>query len=109
MRATLALKDKKKASRQQGKVWVEPLREWILDIKQANFLSSSDNFSEIASFVKKVGTNPLVRDKTARFSVPSPFGFVLQGKARLPLASSRAATPRSLSRDEVSFCEPSGV
>ena len=108
MRATLTLKEKKKAFRKQGKYWVEPLREWILDTKQAAFLSSSDDFSEIAAFVKKVGTNPLVRDKTARFSVPSPFGFVLQGKARFPSASARAATPRSLSRDEVSFCDPTG-
>ncbi len=108
MRATLTLKEKKKDFAHQGNNWVEPLREWILDTKQATFLSSSDDFSEIAAFVKKVGTNPSVRDKTARFSVSSPFGFVLQGKARFPLASSRASSTRSLSRDEVSFCDPTG-
>ncbi len=108
MRATLTLKEKMKAFRHQGKYWVEPLREWILDIKQAAFLSSSSDFSEIKSFVQKIGTNPTVRDKTACFSVPPPFDFVLQGKARFLLTSSRAASPRSLSRDEVSLCDLTG-
>ncbi|MEX1087184.1 MAG: recombinase family protein, partial [Candidatus Paceibacterota bacterium] len=49
MRATLALKEEKKDFAHQGNNWVEPLREWILDTKQATFLSSSDNFPEIAS------------------------------------------------------------
>lgn len=108
MRATLSLKEKKKAFRQQGKYWVEPLREWILDTKQAAFLSSSSDFSEIKSFVQKIGTNPTVRDKTAGFSAPSPFDFVLAGKARFALPLARAASPRSLCRDEVSFCDPTG-
>ena len=108
MRATLALKEKKKAFRQQGKYWVEPLREWILDTKQAAFLSSSSDFSEIKSFVQKIGTNPTVRDKTTCFSVPSPFDFVLAGKARFTLPLARVASPRELSRDEVSFCDPTG-
>jgi len=29
------------------KNWVEPLREWILDMKKATQLVSSDNFFEI--------------------------------------------------------------
>jgi DNA invertase Pin-like site-specific DNA recombinase len=70
MRATLALKQEKKDFEHKGNNWVEPLREWILDTKQATFLCSSDNFHEIASFVKKVGTNPSVRDKSARLTNP---------------------------------------
>lgn len=105
MRATLALKQKKKDFRQQGKNWVEPLREWILDTKQANFLSSSDNFKEIASFVKKVGTNPMVRDKSARFGTPIPSQFVAKRRAlsSLPAPSARAGV--GLTSREVSECE----
>lgn len=37
MRESLALKEKRKDFEREGKNWVEPLREWILDTKQANF------------------------------------------------------------------------
>ncbi len=109
MRATLALKQEKKDFRQQGKNWVEPLREWILDTKQANFLSSSADFHEISSFVKKVGTNPLVRDKSAHFTVPAPFQFVAGRRAlsSFPAPSARAGSV--LTAEEVSICDPDGI
>ncbi|MFW0871034.1 MAG: recombinase family protein [Patescibacteria group bacterium] len=106
MRATLTLKQEKKDFARQGNNWVEPLREWILDTKQATFLSSSYDFSEIAAFVKKVGTNPLVRDKSARFGAPVPSQFVASRRHILASTFSCAPSARSLSRDEVSFCDP---
>jgi len=106
MRATLALKEKKKDFGHQGNDWVEPLREWILDTKQATFLSSSSNFPEIASFVKKVGTNPLVRDKSARFGVPAPYQFVAERRHILSSFSRRARSRSDLTEREVSICDP---
>ena len=104
MRSLAALKEKMKDFERGRKNWVEPLREWILDMKQADFLSSSDNFREIASFVKKVGTNPLVRDKSAHFALPIPSQFVAERRALLltPAPSARASS--HLSDSEVSFC-----
>ena len=101
-------KGKKKDFRQQGKNWVEPLREWILDTKQANFLSSSADFHEISSFVKKVGTNPTVRDKSARFDAPVPSQFVAKRRAlsSFPAPSARAGSV--LTAEEVSECDPTG-
>src|SRR3989338_4784898 len=55
MRVLAALKEKKKDFERGRKNWVEPLRERILDTKQANFLSSSTDFFAIKSFVQ----NPL--------------------------------------------------
>ena len=104
MRSTLTLKDKMKAFEQRRNTWVEPLREWILDLQQATFLHESNNLSEIASFVQKIGTNHTVRDKTAYFATPSPFGLVAQRQGVLASSISRAATPRSLSPDEVLVC-----
>ena len=106
MRSTLTLKDKMKAFEQRRNTWVEPLREWILDLQQATFLHESNNLSEIASFVQKIGTNHTVRDKTAYFATPSPFGLVAQRQGVLASSISRAATPRSLSEDEVLVCAP---
>ena len=103
MRVTLALQTEMKDFEKGRKNWVEPLRSWILDTKQADFLSSSDNFSEISSFVKKVGTNHAVRDKTAHFSVPSPSAFVATRRHFLPHCAPSARRPSSLSRAEVSF------
>jgi hypothetical protein len=81
MRSTLTLREKLKDLKHSGNNWVEPLREWILDTKQANFLTKSDNFYDIKVFVQKVGTNPLVRDKSARFGVPVPSVFVADRRA----------------------------
>jgi len=55
----------------RGNNWVEPLREWISDTKQATFLTNAEDLHEIRAFVEKVGTNPSVRDKTARFGAPA--------------------------------------
>jgi hypothetical protein len=107
MRSSLILTEKQKVFASGGNDWVEPLREWILDTKQATFLASADNFSEIARYVKKVGTNPTVRDKTACFSFSSPFQFVAQRQRFLSQSSSPAPTARSgfsLTSKEVSFC-----
>jgi len=83
MRALVSLKDKMKDFERGRKNWVEPLRGWISDTKQADFLSTSDNFHEIKTFVQKIGTNSLVRDKSAHFSFALPFQFAAQRRACL--------------------------
>jgi alpha-N-acetylglucosamine transferase len=70
MRATLTLREKLKDTKRSGNNWVEPLREWILDTKRVNFLANSDDLQKQKEFVQKIGTNPFVRDKSARFGVP---------------------------------------
>ena len=49
MRATLSLREKKKVIAQEGQNWNEPLRAWIMSIKQANFLTTSDDFKALAN------------------------------------------------------------
>jgi len=80
MREALALKDKQRDFEHGRKNWVEPLREWILDTKLANFLSKSDDLHQIKTFVQKVGTNPTVRAKSAHFTAPVPSEFVIEKK-----------------------------
>ena len=101
--ASAVLEQKKKDFERGKKNWVEPLREWILDTKQADFLAKSDNFHEIKSFVQKIGTNPLVRDKSARFEFSPPSRFA--AKRRGVLRSAAATRPRGaiLSNREVSI------
>tara|TARA_B100000745_G_scaffold294310_2_gene237158 strand:- start:5786 stop:6127 length:342 start_codon:yes stop_codon:yes gene_type:complete len=92
---------------------------------------NADNFPEISRFVKKVGTNPTVRDKTARFAAPVPSRFVVKQRRIffLPIAPfgrvatsrnkklkfaeregfepSRESPPYILSRDALSTTQPS--
>ena len=112
MRSSLTLKTEKKDCDGGGNKWVEPLREWILDTKQATFLASADNFSEIARYVKKVGTNPTLRDKTAHFACTPPShlvavrqGFLASSASSAPAAHSGSA----LTSDEVRFCGRGGI
>ena len=112
MRSSLALQAEKKDCDGGRNKWVEPLREWILDTKQATFLSSADNFSEIARYVKKVGTNPTVRDKAAHFACTPPSHCV--AVRRIFLASSASSAPAArvgsaLTSDEVRFCGERGI
>ena len=115
MRAIIALKAKMKDFERGGNNWVEPLREWVLDTKQAAFLSSSADLKEIRSFVQKIGTNHTVRDKTAHFSVPPPSQFVAKVRkagsfpngfpSRAPAARGHSA----LSAREVLFGGPGRI
>lgn len=75
MRASASLQAKLKDFENGRKNWVEPLREWILDTKQADFLSKSENYHEIKTFVQKIGTNPSVRDKSVVFEFSPPSHF----------------------------------
>jgi len=112
MRSSSVLKEKLKDFERRRNNWVEPLRKWILDTKQANFLSSSADFHEISSFVKRIGMNPTVRDKSARFDVPVPSQFVATRLATFPhsaLGTPAASHGSALTSDEVSFCGPSRV
>ncbi len=85
----------------------EPLREWILDLKQANILASSDELPKLKQFVLKIGTNPTLDDKSPCFSVATPFQFVATRRGFLPACVSAAPTARLtsvLSEQEVSIC-----
>src|SRR3989338_11214481 len=64
--ASAVLEQKKKDFENGRKNWVEPMREWILDTKQADFLSKSETYHEIKTFVQKIGTNPQVCNKIGR-------------------------------------------
>ena len=104
MRALAALKEQTKDFERGRKNWVEPLREWILDTKQADFLSTSDNLHEIKALVQKIGTNPRVRDKSAHFSPPAPSQSVAQLRHRMPAPDPSLGQVRPLNFAEVSFC-----
>ena len=104
MRSLAALQEKKKDFERGRKNWVEPLRAWILDMKQADFLSQSDDLYQIKSFVQKIGTNPLVRDKSPHFGFPPPSQFAAVRREELSHAAPASRRASALSELEVSIC-----
>ena len=104
MRSLATLRQKEKDFSRGRKNRVEPLREWILDLKQANILSSSDDLHEIKAFVLKVGTNPTLDATSPCFSVAAPFQFAASRRARLLAAAPAGRRAVPLSKREVSLC-----
>ncbi len=105
MRLLASLNGKKKDFENGKKKWVEPLRAWVLDTKQALDLGSIDDLHEIADFVRRVGTNPTIQSKSMHFRIPPPseYAAVLRGKMHAnPLL---AGLRSELNPVEVSFCE----
>ncbi len=81
LKEKVSLNEKLKSARAERKNWVEPLREWILDIKKATQLTSSDNFFETKDYFKKIGTNPVLREKSVSISFCPPTEFACARKA----------------------------
>ncbi len=98
------MKEKKKDFERGGNIWVEPLREWVLDMKLANFLSSHDDFVKTKKLVQKIGTNHSVRDKSARFGATPPCDFIAQRKRFLPHRPPSANKDLVMTPQEVRIC-----
>ena len=109
LKQKVSLANKIGFAREERNNWVEPLREWILDMKKATQLVSSDNFFEIRDYFKKIGTNQILRDKSISISFCPPTEFIYTRRANLIFSQPRtplACSNFSLTTDEVSFCGP---
>ncbi len=95
------------SARHERNNWVEPLREWILDMKKATQLQSTDNFFEIKDYFKKIGTNLQLRDKSVSVSFCPPTEFAISRKTGSEFAHpllSLARTRADQISNDVSFC-----
>ena len=54
---------------QKGNCWLERARTYILDAKQAKIITLNKNFSEMKNFLKKIGSNPLLREREISISL----------------------------------------
>ena len=108
MRSLIALQEKKKDFERGRKNWVEPLREWVLDTKQALVLGSSDNLHEISDFVRKVGTNPVIQSKSMHFRASPPSENTARLRAEMQSRPRSGGATSELESWEVSFCDLDG-
>ncbi len=64
----------------KGKLWVEPLKNWIESAHTAEKLGFSKDFCFEKSLLEKIGTNRILKDKKLRFDFAPPFSFVSKYK-----------------------------
>jgi site-specific DNA recombinase len=55
---------------------LEPLRNWILEANQPNQWVAEENWSEMKSFLKRVGSNRLLRAQTLSVSFKKPWNYL---------------------------------
>ncbi|MDD5068112.1 MAG: recombinase family protein, partial [Candidatus Pacebacteria bacterium] len=63
MRQKLKLEESLKDFGQQRKNWVEPLRSFILSLKEAAEIEKTSSHLEWKKFFQKIGSNPEIKDK----------------------------------------------
>src|SRR3989339_1311528 len=52
----------------KGLSWLEPAREFVLSLNQAANLVHTDNLSELPTFLKNIGSNPILRNRQFVFA-----------------------------------------
>ena len=95
----VSLAHKIDSARQERKNWVEPLREWILDMKKATQLESMEDFFEIRDYFKKIGTNLHLRDKSVSVSFCPPTEFAFACKTDSDFTHPLVTVARERARD----------
>ena len=76
-----SLQQQKKDFGRKGNNWIEPLKNWILSAHQAEKLAFGNDFHEMKSFVKKIGTNHQLFNKKVSFALKAPYNILLRYKA----------------------------
>jgi len=106
----ISLTEKIDSARHERNNWVEPLREWILDMKKGAELVSSSDFYEIRDYLKKIGTNPRMHNKSVSVSFCPPTEFAFAEKTGLEFTHPLSTIARKRATDffaEVQTCPPS--
>jgi hypothetical protein len=58
--------------------WLEPLKNWVFEANQAEKWVSDENWSEMKSFLKKVGSNRVLRAETLTVSFTKPWNSLAE-------------------------------
>jgi len=77
----LELHEKIKDFEQKGLSWLEPAREFVLKLNYAEKLRNSENYPEIKTFLKNIGSDHILQDQKLIFSFKFPFNFVAEPRS----------------------------
>ena len=99
---------------QQRKNWVEPLRSFALSLREAVILEKGENYFAWKEFFQKIGSNPILKDKTLSCNWGELWEFTASavgGKSFEKIDSAILAPAKSLrflNSDNVSYGGPTG-
>ena len=74
----LELQEKIRDFEQKGLSWLEPAREFVLNLNYAEKLRKSENYQEMKTFLKNIGSNHILQNQKLIFSFNSPFNFAAE-------------------------------
>jgi len=77
----LELQERIKDFEQRGLSWLEPAREFVLKLNYAEKLRNSDNFLEIKTFLKNIGSNHILHNQKLIFSFKFPFNLAAEPRS----------------------------
>ena len=66
---------------QKGLSWLEPAREFVLKLNQAEKLVLSQNKSEMTTFLKNIGSNHILQNQKLSFSWKIPFNLAAEPRS----------------------------
>ena len=72
------LKEKIHEIEDKGVSWLEPARAWVKSLNQAEKLLESGNKVEMTTFLKQIGSNHILIDKSFSFSPKKPFQILAE-------------------------------
>ena len=88
------LKDKIHEIEDKGVSWLEPARAWVKSLNQAEKLLSFGDMREMTAFLKQIGSNHILIDKSFSFSPKKPFQILCERRVpRRELSSSNLHFP----------------
>ncbi|MCW3086255.1 MAG: Recombinase [Bacteroidetes bacterium] len=76
----MSLEQKQKTLVKKGNFWFEPMREFFETCQSAGKIALSTDLNEIKSFIEKVGTNRIIKDKNVVLEFHQPFSLLLKYK-----------------------------
>ena len=83
----------------KGVSWLEPARAWVKSLNQAEKLLESGDKSEMTTFLKQIGSNHILINKSFSFSPKKPYEILAERRASLREASSFHLRNPELRRD----------
>ena len=63
---------------QNGLSWLEPAKEFIDNLEKAWKLKKSEDYSEISTFLKNIGSNHILKNRQVLFSLSDPYKQVAE-------------------------------
>ncbi|MEK7659228.1 MAG: recombinase family protein [Patescibacteria group bacterium] len=93
LNSKVEIQEKMRDFEQKGLSWLEPAKEFILSLNKANTLLESDNYSEMTSFLKNIGSNHILQNRQLIFKPNSPYDLIAE---RSEATSNSLTNPRWL-------------